>query len=43
MLINYFQLALRHLAKNRTYAAINIIGLAIGIAAVLLIFRMVHY
>jgi predicted permease len=43
MLINYFQLALRHLAKNRTYAAINIIGLAVGIASVLLIFRMVYY
>lgn len=43
MLINYFQLALRHLVKNRTYAVINITGLAIGIAAVLLIFRIVHY
>lgn len=43
MLQNYFRLALRHLLKNRTYAAINIAGLAVGVAACLLIFRLVHY
>jgi len=43
MIQNYFKLALRHLSKNRTYAAINILGLAVGVAACLLIFRLVHY
>lgn len=43
MFRNYFSLAIRHLLKNRTYAAINILGLAVGIAACLLIFRLVHY
>ncbi|MBL7804117.1 MAG: ABC transporter permease [Saprospiraceae bacterium] len=43
MLRNYFTLAARHLLKNRTYATINILGLATGIAACLLIFRLVHY
>jgi len=43
MLQNYLRLALRHLLKNRTYAAINIAGLAVGVAACLLIFRLVHY
>ncbi|HOY07043.1 MAG TPA: ABC transporter permease [Saprospiraceae bacterium] len=43
MLQNYFRLAVRHLLKNRTYAVINITGLAVGVAACLLIFRLVHY
>jgi len=43
MLRNNIQLALRHLAKNRTFAAINIFGLAIGVAASLLLFHMVKY
>ena len=43
MIKNYFNLALRHLSKNRTYAAINILGLATGVAACLLIFRLVRY
>ncbi len=43
MIRNYIHLALRHLLKNRTYAAINILGLAVGIAACLLIFRLVQY
>ncbi len=43
MLQNYLRLALRHLLKNRTYAAINIAGLAVGVAACMLIFRLVHY
>lgn len=43
MIKNYFNLALRHLSKNRTYAAINILGLAAGVAACLLIFRLVRY
>lgn len=43
MLQNYLRLALRHLLKNRLYATINIAGLAVGVAACLLIFRLVHY
>ncbi|MGE3476710.1 MAG: ABC transporter permease [Rhodospirillaceae bacterium] len=37
MLRNYIAAALRNLARNRLYAAINIIGLAMGFAAALLI------
>lgn len=37
MLRNYFKIALRHLQKNKLYAAVNIFGLAIGIASCLLI------
>jgi len=43
MLRNNIQLAFRHLAKNRTFAAINIFGLAIGVSASLLLFHLVHY
>lgn len=38
MLLNYFKIALRHHRKNKLYARINIIGLAIGICCVLLAF-----
>lgn len=34
---------LRALARNKVYSAINILGLGVGIAAVLLIFRIVQY
>lgn len=43
MLINHLKIALRILRKNRLYTVINILGLAVGIAAVLLIYRMVTY
>lgn len=43
MLQNYFTTGLRALAKNRTYAVINILGLAIGMAACLLILLFVRY
>jgi len=43
MQFNTFKIALRTLKKNKLYAFINILGLMIGIAAVLLIFRMVNY
>ena len=37
MIKNYFRIALRSLAKNRVYSFINIMGLAIGMAVVILI------
>ncbi|MDX1941654.1 MAG: FtsX-like permease family protein [Saprospiraceae bacterium] len=43
MISNHLKIAIRTLRKNKIYTAINIIGLAVGIAAVLLIFRMVTY
>ncbi|HEY1604022.1 MAG TPA: ABC transporter permease [Allosphingosinicella sp.] len=43
MFRNYFTVGFRALAKNRTYAFINICGLAIGMAACLLILLFVRY
>jgi putative ABC transport system permease protein len=37
MIRNYFKIAFRNLAKNKTYAGINIFGLALGLATCLLI------
>src|SRR5690606_25761878 len=37
MLKNYFKIAFRNLKKNRGFTAINIVGLAIGRAAAMLI------
>ena len=43
MLTNHLKVAWRNLRKNRIYTVINIIGLSAGIAATLLIFRIVHF
>lgn len=40
---NYLTVGLRSLGKNRTYAFINIFGLALGIAACLIILTYVRY
>ncbi|MES1975680.1 MAG: ABC transporter permease [Pseudomonadota bacterium] len=40
---NYLTVGIRALAKNRAYAFINIVGLALGIAACLLILGFVRY
>ncbi|HEX8240767.1 MAG TPA: ABC transporter permease [Allosphingosinicella sp.] len=40
---NYLTVAIRALGKNRTYAFINIFGLAVGLAACLLILLYVRY
>lgn len=40
---NYLTVGVRALMKNRTYAVINILGLAIGMAACLLILLFVRY
>jgi predicted permease len=43
MLKNYFKIAFRNLTRHKGYAAINISGLAVGIAACLLLFLVVNY
>ncbi len=43
MIRNYFKTAVRNLLRNKSYTAINIIGLAVGIAACLLIFLVVQF
>ena len=40
---NYLTVAMRALAKNRTYAFINIVGLAIGLAATIALLLYVRY
>jgi len=40
---NYWTVAIRALAKNRTYSIINIAGLAIGMAACILILLYIRY
>jgi putative ABC transport system permease protein len=40
---NYLTVGLRNLARNRTYAFINIVGLAIGLAACFALFVYVRY
>ena len=43
MLKNYFKIAWRNLKRNRAYAAINIVGLSLGIACAILIFTLVSF
>jgi putative ABC transport system permease protein len=43
MLRNYFLIALRNLRHNKLFSLINILGLAIGISASLVIFLIVRY
>lgn len=43
MIRNYFKIALRNILKNKVFSAINIVGLAIGLAACLLIFQFVTF
>ncbi len=43
MLTNYLKIAWRNLRKNRTYALINVVGLALGMGCALLIFALVRY
>jgi putative ABC transport system permease protein len=42
MFRNYLAAALRNLARNRLYAVINVVGLAIGFAAAILVALYVH-
>ncbi len=43
MLKNYFKIAFRNLLRNKTVSAINVLGLAIGIASCILILLYVQY
>jgi len=43
MIKNYFKIAWRNLWKNKTFSAINIFGLSIGIAAFLLIVNYLRF
>jgi len=43
MIKNYFKTAWRNLWKNKTYSFINITGLAVGMAACILILLFVFY
>lgn len=43
MIRNFFKTATRNLIRNKSYSIINIAGLAIGIAASLLLFLIVRY
>lgn len=43
MIKNYFKIAIRNLQRNKTYAALNIAGLAVGIAACLLLFMIIQF
>lgn len=43
MLKNYIITAFRNLSKNRSYALINVIGLALGIGCSLVIFKVLMY
>jgi putative ABC transport system permease protein len=43
MLKNYFKTAWRNLKTHKAYAAINIFGLGVGIAASIIIYLVIHY
>jgi putative ABC transport system permease protein len=43
MLKNYFKIARRNLMRNKGYAAINITGLAVGIAVCMVIFIIIQF
>ena len=43
MFKNYFKIARRNLMRNKSYAAINIIGLAVGIAVCMVIFIIIQF
>src|SRR2546423_6865478 len=43
MIRNYLKTAFRNLQRNKSYAFINVLGLAIGIAASLLIFLVIRF
>jgi putative ABC transport system permease protein len=42
MILNYLKTVFRNIFRNKVYSLINILGLSVGLAAVLLIFLFVH-
>ncbi len=43
MKTNFIKIAWRQLTRNKVYASINIVGLAIGIACGLVIYKIISY
>ena len=43
MLKNYFKIAIRNIEKNKVFSFINVLGLAIGISACLIIFTVTSF
>ncbi|HMF70913.1 MAG TPA: ABC transporter permease, partial [Flavitalea sp.] len=43
MIKNYLTVAIRNILRHKSYSAINIAGLSIGIAASLLLFLVIRY
>ncbi|HZY79056.1 MAG TPA: ABC transporter permease [Cyclobacteriaceae bacterium] len=43
MTLNYFKIAWRNIARNKAFALINVTGLALGVACVILIYTLVTY
>ena len=43
MIVSYLKFSLRSLAKHKVFAAINLIGLAVGMAGAIVIFQLVKY
>ncbi|MFC0515383.1 ABC transporter permease [Mucilaginibacter angelicae] len=43
MFKNYFKIAWRNLVRNKSYTAINVTGLAVGIAVCMMIFIIIQY
>lgn len=43
MFSNYFKVALRNLSRQKSFTILNVLGLAVGISSVLLIYRIVTF
>ena len=43
MLLNYLTITLRHVRRHYRYAALNVLGLAIGFATFIILAIYVHY
>ncbi len=43
LLLNYFKISYRYLAKHKTFAVVNILGLSLGMAASFLIYEYVRF
>lgn len=43
MLLNYIKLGLRHISRNKAYAAINILGLTLGLTACMVVYAIIKH